>query len=143
MVYIYIWCTHDITFITHTLPLSLSIKNLSFSSSNLYDLLGVSRNASTREIWIAYLQRAQEFHPDKNLWHEVDTIEIFTEIHEAYRILGDSELRAEYNGILALSMVNQLYFMEAGETPFYLHDKPAKGPNNDELFVIKETERYP
>ncbi|KAE9462536.1 hypothetical protein C3L33_05556, partial [Rhododendron williamsianum] len=50
--------------------------------------------------------RAQEFHPDRNLRHEVDTTEIFTEIHEAYRILGDSELRAEYDGILALSMVN-------------------------------------
>lgn len=44
---------------------------------------------------------------------------------------------------LALSMLNRLYFMEAGETSFYLHDEPVKGPKNDELLVIKEIERYP
>jgi curved DNA-binding protein len=60
-----------------------------------YKILGVSRNASDKEIKKAYRRLAREYHPDKN----PDKIaqERFKEINEAHEVLTDPDKRRKYD----------------------------------------------
>ncbi len=61
-----------------------------------YEVLGVSRDASHREVSDAYRQLAIKFHPDKNPGDE-EAVAQFKEAAEAFEILGDQEKRARYD----------------------------------------------
>lgn len=61
-----------------------------------YEILGVERNASERDISSAYRRLAIKFHPDSNAGDEEAT-QRFKEAAEAYEVLGDSEKRARYD----------------------------------------------
>jgi len=63
---------------------------------DLYDVLGISRNASTDEIKKAYRRLALQYHPDKNPGDKTAE-EKFKEVAEAYAILSDPEKRARYD----------------------------------------------
>ncbi|XP_013777769.1 dnaJ homolog subfamily A member 2-like [Limulus polyphemus] len=63
------------------------------ADTKLYDLLGVSRNASDLEIKKAYRKLAKEFHPDKN----PEKGEKFKEISYAYEVLSDQKKREIYD----------------------------------------------
>ena len=64
-----------------------------------YEILGVSRNASLREIKRAYRKLAMKWHPDRN---QSDGSKLkFQEINKAYSILSDCTKREAYDlGIL-------------------------------------------
>ncbi len=66
------------------------------SSTDLYELLGVSRDATDEELKRAYRAKAREFHPDANQ-DDADTGEHFKEISLAYEVLKDPERRARYD----------------------------------------------
>ncbi len=63
---------------------------------DFYDVLGVSRDASTEEIKKAYRQLAKKYHPDVNKEDE-NADEKFKEVAEAYEILSDDQKRATYD----------------------------------------------
>lgn len=52
-----------------------------------YDVLGVSKDASQKEIKQAYRQLAKKYHPDLN--KEPGAEEKYKEVTEAYEVLGD------------------------------------------------------
>jgi curved DNA-binding protein len=60
-----------------------------------YDILGVGRSASEREIKQAYRRLARQYHPDVN--PSPDAEERFKEINEAYQVLSDAEKRRKYD----------------------------------------------
>ncbi|MGQ9588015.1 MAG: molecular chaperone DnaJ [Thermoplasmata archaeon] len=62
-----------------------------------YDVLGVSRGASTDEIKKAYRKLAMKYHPDMNKDSPKVAEEKFKEISEAYEVLADPDKRARYD----------------------------------------------
>lgn len=61
-------------------------------AENLYDLLGVDKNASQDEIKKAYRAKSKEHHPDKG-----GDEEMFKKISHAYESLSDPEKRSNYD----------------------------------------------
>ena len=72
--------------------------------NDYYQILGVSRNATTDEIKKAYRNLAFEYHPDRNAGDK-NAEEKFKKINEAYSVLGDEAKRKEYD-----FMGNQNYY---------------------------------
>jgi molecular chaperone DnaJ len=62
---------------------------------DFYDILGVSRNATAKEIKSAYRQKARQYHPDAN--PGTDTTEQFQELNRAYEVLNDPDLKRKYD----------------------------------------------
>jgi curved DNA-binding protein CbpA len=63
---------------------------------DLYKILGVSRRASLLEIKVAFRKLAKALHPDRNRGDRTAEKQ-FADLHEAYTILGNAELRAIYD----------------------------------------------
>ncbi len=76
-----------------------------------YQLLDVPENATARDIKVAYRKQAMRYHPDHNEGNAAAE-ERFKLVAEAYRVLGDAEQRAHYDGWLErhrrLSMAPEL-----------------------------------
>ncbi|MGI5841010.1 MAG: DnaJ C-terminal domain-containing protein [Patescibacteria group bacterium] len=60
-----------------------------------YEVLGVSKNASSDEIKKAYRKLALEYHPDRN--KSSDAEEKFKEINEAYEVLSNDQKKQAYD----------------------------------------------
>ena len=61
-----------------------------------YEILGVSKNASTADIKKAYRKKAIEYHPDKNPG-DAKAEEMFKKAAEAYEVLSNEDKRARYD----------------------------------------------
>lgn len=66
-----------------------------------YETLGVSKDATDKEIKKAYRKLAAELHPDKNPGNTVAE-EKFKDVSAAYDVLGESEKRKEYDEVRAM-----------------------------------------
>jgi curved DNA-binding protein CbpA len=67
---------------------------------DLYQLLGVSREASREEIALAWRRRARDEHPDARP-ADADAPGRFRALAEAWQVLGDPSRRAAYDRALA------------------------------------------
>jgi curved DNA-binding protein len=65
-------------------------------AKDYYNILGVSRNATEREIKQAYRRLARQHHPDVNPGDK-SAEERFKQINEAYEVLSDKEKRSKYD----------------------------------------------
>jgi hypothetical protein len=66
-------------------------------SKGYYALLGVTPSATAAEIKKAYRAKAQKLHPDKN--RDKNTTREFQRLQEAFTILKDPKLRAQYDSL--------------------------------------------
>lgn len=66
------------------------------SKRDFYEVLGVSRDASERDIKKAYKRLAMKFHPDRNQG-DASAADKFKEVKEAYEILTDPQKKAAYD----------------------------------------------
>lgn len=64
--------------------------------SNYYDVLGVAKDATEKEIRQAYRRLARQYHPDVNK-NDATAEEKFKEINEAYGVLSDDDSRKKYD----------------------------------------------
>ncbi|XP_072529929.1 dnaJ homolog subfamily B member 9 [Salminus brasiliensis] len=73
----------------------LMITELILAEEDYYEILGVPKDASERQIKKAFHKLAMKYHPDKN--KSPDAEAKFREIAEAYETLSDSKRRQEYD----------------------------------------------
>ncbi|WP_372871032.1 molecular chaperone DnaJ [Shewanella sp.] len=66
------------------------------SKRDYYEVLGVGRDASERDIKKAYKRLAMKFHPDRNPGDK-EAEASFKEVKEAYEILTDADKKAAYD----------------------------------------------
>ncbi|XP_054268355.1 protein tumorous imaginal discs, mitochondrial-like isoform X1 [Macrosteles quadrilineatus] len=66
-----------------------------FKKKDYYEVLGVSRNASVKDIKKSYFQLAKKYHPDTN--KDADAVRKFQEVSEAYEVLSDDTKRKQYD----------------------------------------------
>ena len=64
--------------------------------ADFYDILGVPRNASQKDIRQAYRSMARQYHPDVN-GGEKTSEEKFKQVNEAYSVLSDEDKRRRYD----------------------------------------------
>ncbi|MBM4416577.1 MAG: molecular chaperone DnaJ [Chloroflexi bacterium] len=62
---------------------------------DLYDLMGLPRDASQEDVKRAFRRLAMEYHPDRN--KAADAEERFKEVAAAYEVLSDAERRSAYD----------------------------------------------
>ncbi|MGH7884756.1 MAG: molecular chaperone DnaJ [Thermodesulfobacteriota bacterium] len=65
-------------------------------AKNYYEILGVSREASSEEIKATFRKLAFEYHPDRNPGSS-EAEDKFKQINEAYQVLSDNNKRAQYD----------------------------------------------
>ena len=70
--------------------------SLNSSSKDYYNVLGVSRDATSKDIKKAYYQLAKKFHPDTNKGDK-EAQKKFQEVSEAYECLSDESKRKQYD----------------------------------------------
>lgn len=64
---------------------------------DLYEVLGLEKNASDKDIKRAYKRLAMKHHPDRNQENKEESESKFKEIKEAYEVLSDEQKRAAYD----------------------------------------------
>jgi molecular chaperone DnaJ len=85
-----------------------------------YEVLGVQRDASEKEIKSAYRKLAMKYHPDRS--DASDAEERFKEISEAYAVLSDQDKRKKYD-----------QFGHAGINSQYSQEDLFRGVNFEDL----------
>ncbi|XP_078272825.1 dnaJ homolog subfamily B member 9-like [Rhinoraja longicauda] len=73
----------------------LMISEFILAKKDYYEILGVPKNASDRQIKKAFHKLAMKYHPDKNKDPNAEVK--FREIAEAYEVLSDERQRKEYD----------------------------------------------
>ena len=74
------------------------MENLVYMTESFYDILGVSKKARAEEIKRSYRKLSLKYHPDKT--KDVEFIEKYKKINEAYEVLGDEGKIFFRNGVL-------------------------------------------
>ena len=65
-------------------------------AQNYYDILGISKNASDKDIKSAYRRMARKLHPDVNP-DDSRAQNQFKKVNEAFEVVGDPSRRKDYD----------------------------------------------
>ena len=87
-------------------------------NDDLYEVLGISKDASQNEIKKAYRKLATKFHPDKNP-NDESAAEQFKKLSEAFEILSDPDKREAYDNRGMAGVHDQGYEGFTGEEDFF------------------------
>ncbi|KAG6268626.1 hypothetical protein E4U47_004528 [Claviceps purpurea] len=79
-----------------TLFLLLALVQLVLCAEDYYNVLGVSKEATDKQLKSAYRKLSKKYHPDKNPGDETAK-ENFVQVSEAYDVLSNAEMRKVYD----------------------------------------------
>lgn len=105
-----------------------------------YDLLGVEVTATDVEIKKAYRKKSILEHPDKNR-NDPTATERFQAISEAYQVLGDKDLRANYDKFGKEKAIPKGGFEDAAEQFSVIFGGEAFAPYIGELTLLKNLQK--
>ena len=112
-----------------------------FMSSDYYNVLGLTKNASDKEIKIAFRKLARKYHPDVNQ-NDGKLKNKFLEVNEAYEVLSDRKYRRDYDEFgEKWKHADQLRSMRSGSnnnsTSFDMHDlfSGMRNQNMNDIFT--------
>ena len=91
-------------------------------SSNCYELLGVSTSANNAELRKAFRQLSKQLHPDTTSLPRKEATRQFQNVCEAYDLLSDPVLRANYD--LFIDKENNLISQK--KEPYLTNIKPVQ-----------------
>ena len=91
-------------------------------SSNCYELLGVSPSANNAELRKAFRQLSKRLHPDTTSLPSGEATRQFQNVCEAYDLLSDPVLRANYD--LSIERNNNL--ISQNKEPYLTNIKPVQ-----------------
>jgi len=120
-----------------------SVKARFGSTKNLYDLLGVSKSATPREIKAAYRMAARRLHPDVVPEEQrLEATKSFLEVQETYSILTNPQTRAAYDLSLSMNSFQSGGFSNRGPvsygTPAWgFTSSPVPSSNSYDSFSFK------
>ncbi len=111
------------------------------NTKNYYEILGVDREASVKEIKKSYHELARLYHPDSNFYADIiddklnaEQIELFKVITSAYQTLIDPQKREQYDTTILpnLRSGNRVWDEEKNEDDFWIKksDLPSTNPSN-------------
>ena len=92
----YVYCILDSPTRSFQSHRKFHLSNTVLAKKNYYEVLGVSRNSSVKDIKKAYYQLAKKYHPDTNK-DDPNASKKFQEVSEAYEVLSDETKRKEYD----------------------------------------------
>ena len=98
------------------------------SFKDYFKVLGISKNATDKEIKSAYKKLARQLHPDLNP-HDENAESKFKEINEAYDVLSDKDKKNSYEKFLSYGFKNN----SGGSRDFY-REKNEKSFDEDLIF---------
>ncbi len=93
-------------------------------AKDLYEVLGVPRDASAADIKSAFRKLARQYHPDLNPGN-AEAEERFKEINQAYEVLSDEQARARYD---------QYGSADPQQDPFFRGGGAGGGINIEDIF---------
>lgn len=82
-----------------------------------YKILGVTKDATEKDIKTAYRRLARKLHPDVNP-NDKSAAEKFKEVNEAYEVLSDAEKRKKYDTLGANWKQYEQYQRAGNQAPF-------------------------
>ena len=95
----------------------MRLKLKAFVQKDYYEILGVSKEATTEEIKKAYRKRALETHPDRNPGNK-EAEEKFKELAKAYEVLSNDDKRSAYDAGGEQALKNQFQFKPGEGDPY-------------------------
>ncbi len=92
------------------------------SPSNCYELLGVSPSANNEQLRQAFRQLSKRLHPDTTSLPSDEATRQFQKVCEAYDLLSDPVLRANYDLIIE----NDNNLIRQKQEPYLIDKKPVE-----------------
>ena len=102
-------------------------------TNNYYEILGVSRTASSAQIKAAFYTLSKKYHPDIN----PKTANLFRNMNEAYQTLRDPDKRKKYDELLDLGVEDNSndanIFTESFKDTYYTNPEYYQDPTKEPI----------